>query len=491
MQATIEVPDRLQATPLDKAGHGRKPKVLLLSSSLLTDRMLQYTRLLETLSEETSVEVWAMSARNPRFRDVWTQVPATVKEFPEIRPFREFPYNYARRLNDFVWDYRLRPPSRLSMARHVRDKAQPLAIRALKLPARGMSALGLELSLENRLERLLLRYERSQAAFDELRREPPAVIVTSGPQRSEEPAIVSAAKRLGLPVLAFIASWDNISTKNRLVFKYDGYLLWSEQMRRELHDYYPQSRAVPAYVVGAPQFDVFFQPRFRQTRAAFCAAQGLRADLPIIVYAVGSPNFIRGEYAGALEMAERVARGELGDVQLVVRPHPIHDNGEMNERLRRLGPRIVLQRTAEAGTALVARSQDEQQITEWVNTFRHADVVVNLSSTVTIDAAIFDRPVVNLDYDPEGGQPNQQLVKEVNHLWTHFKPIAESGGVWLANNADEVVRAVKTYLAQPGLHREQRRWITEYVCGYVDGGCGVRFAQAIEDFVRQQVRVAK
>jgi hypothetical protein len=491
MQATIEVPGRLHTAPVVKSGDGRRPKVLLLSSSLLTDRMLQYTRLLETLADEASVEVWAMSARNPRFGDVWAQTRATVKEFPAIRPYREFPYNFARRLNDFVWDYRLRPPSRLSMARHVRDKTQPLAIRALKLPARGMAALGLEPLLEDRLERLLLSYERSEAAFDELRREPPAVIVTSGPQRSEEPAVVSAAKRLGIPVLAFISSWDNISTKNRLVFKYDGYLLWSEQMRRELNEFYPQSRDVPTYVVGAPQFDVFFQARFRQTRAAFCAAQGLRAGLPIIVYAVGSPNFIRGEYAGALEMAERVARGGLGDVQLIVRPHPIHDNGEMDERLRQLGPRILLQRTAEAGTALVARSQDEQQITEWVNTFRHADVAVNLSSTVTVDAAIFDRPVVNLDYDPEPGQPNQQLVKDVNHLWTHFKPIAESGGVWLANDADEVVAAVKTYLAQPELHREQRRWIAEYVCGYVDGGCGVRLAQAIEDFVRQQARAAK
>jgi len=36
-----------------------------------------------------------------------------------------------------------------------------------------------------------------------------------------------------------------------------------------------------------------------------------------------------------------------------------------------------------------------------VNTFRHADVVVNFSSTVAIDAAIFDKPVVNLDFDPE------------------------------------------------------------------------------------------
>jgi CDP-glycerol glycerophosphotransferase (TagB/SpsB family) len=181
-------------------------------------------------------------------------------------------------------------------------------------------------------------------------------------------------------------------------------------------------------------------------------------------------------------MAEAIVRGDLGNVQMLVRPHPIHDNSQMADLFSRFAPRIVLQQTSEAGTSLTARSQDEQQVSEWVNTFRHADVVINLSSTVTVDAAIFDRPVINLDYDPEPGQPNQALVKDVNHLWTHFKPVAESGGVWLANSSKETFQAVRTYLKHPDLHREQRRWIAEYVCGYVDGHCGERMAIAIADF---------
>ena len=109
-------------------------------------------------------------------------------------------------------------------------------------------------------------------------------------------------------------------------------------------------------------------------------------------------------------------------------------------------------------------------------------MVINLSSKVAVDAAILDRPVVNLDYDPEPGQPNQRLVKDVNHSWTHFKPIAESGGMWLANNPEEVVEAVTAYLSNPGLHRDRRRWIAEYVCQHLDGGSGERMAEAILDF---------
>jgi hypothetical protein len=283
-----------------------------------------------------------------------------------------------------------------------------------------------------------------------------------------------------------IPSWDNITTKSRMVFKYDGYLLWSEQAREELLHYYPDSWQRPISIVGASQFDVFFQERFSEPRAAFCERHGLRADRPFIVYAIGSPNFIRGEHYGALQLAERICAGDLGDVQMLVRPHPTKDNAEMAPLFSRFRPRVLVQTVAVPGTRITARTQTQMQVLDWISTFRHASVVVNLSSTVALDAAMFDKPVVNLDFDPAPEQHDQALIKDVNHLWSHFKPIAESGGLWLANDMDEVVRAVREYLAHPDLHRESRRRMAEYVCGYVDGKCGERMAQAIVDFVRQR-----
>jgi len=451
---------------------------LVLSSSLLTERMLVHTEFLDVLGARGSIAMWTMGRA---LRD-GERAGARVEAFPEIHPYREFPYYYLRRLNDFAWDAVLRNPSRVSIDRYRRYSPR---IRLLKLPARALAATGLARPLEDRLERWLTSFQRSPEAEERLRRNPPSVLLTTGPFQFEQPAIVAAAKRLGIPTLALIPSWDNVTTKNRMVFKYDGYFVWSERTRDELHEVYPYTRDVPVYVVGAAQFDVFFQERFRQSREEFCRIQRLRPDLPIIVHATGSPNFIR-EHHGALEMARRVAAGELGDVQLLVRPHPIHDNARFDELFRGFGPRVVVQQTSDAGAPLPARSQDARRITEWVNTFRHADVVVNLSSTVAIDAAIFDRPVVNLDFDPEPGQPNQTLVKDVNHVWSHFKPIAESGGVWLVNDADEMVTAVRTYLAQPSLHREQRAWMTKRVCEHLDGRCGARMAQALIDFVERR-----
>lgn len=470
----------------DKKENQRRPKILLVTSSLLVDRVFIYTNLIKSLEKFGEVIIWSASRGNDQNSSVWSNTSAQVEELPPIGSFKEIPHNYLRRLNEFAWDFKYQIPSRMSMMRHVRNKRMPIFVRALKLPARILAMCHAEQMFENNLEKILVNYPRSVEAEKRLREMQPSAVVVTGAFQFEQPAIYAAAKKLGIPTLAYIPSWDNLTTKNRMVFKYDGYIVWSEQIKKELREFYPATENSPVYVVGAPQFDIFFQTEFHQSREEFCRQQNLRPELPIIVYAIGSPNFLQ-EHHGAIDLAKRVVRGELGNVQMLVRPHPIHDNAELTESFREFAPLVRLQQTTNAGKAVSVRSQDEEQIREWINTFRHADVVVNLSSTVTIDAAIFDKAVVNLDFDPQPGQADQQLIKEINHHWNHFKPVAESGGVSLVNNFEEVAEAVRNYLKNPQLHSTERKWIVEYVCGYLDGKCGERFAAAVADFSARSI----
>lgn len=463
----------------------REARVVILSSSLLTERMFRYSSFRDGWAGAASRAAHLWTTAMERTAERRMEAPLVIEPFPEVRPFREFPYNYLRRLNEYAWDFDRRPPSRLSMMRHVRDHQLRRVILALKGPARIVAALGLAPELEWGLERLLLSYERSAEAVRRLRELKPDLLVTTGTFRYEEPAIVAAARQLGIPVLALITSWDNPSTKNRMVFRYDGYLVWSEQMRRDMHHFFPQSRQVPFFITGAPQFDVFFDREFVQSREDFARQHGLDPGRPIILYALGSPNLF-DEIPAVRHLAESIVAGQLGDVQLLVRPHPVHTDGSEMARLAALGPRVVVQlpkSVAGRPAAGAERAQDRGQIFDWVNTFRHAAVVVNLSSTAAIDGAILDKPIVNLDFDPGGVR--QQMVKEINHEWTHFKPIAESGALRLVNDAAEMVGAVRAALADPDEGREARRRIAGFVCGPLDGQAGARTARAILEFARR------
>ncbi len=454
-----------------------RPRVVVLTSSLLTERMLLYANPPLTSDVSSDIQIWSTSCATESRVD-------RMEPFPDVRALPQFPYNYLRRLNDYAWDARHRLESRESIWRHVRQQRAGWALSALQQLAKSLTTLALERALERMVESLMLRRERSPEATQRLLGLKPDLIVSTGPHRYEEPAVVASAKRLGIPTLALITSWDNLTTKNRMPFRYDGYLVWSEQMKAELHTLHPDSRTRTVYVIGAPQFDAFFSPHFEESRESFCRRSGLDPSRPVVLYALGSPNFLK-EHSAVAFLAECAMRGDLGGAQLLVRPHPLHDNGEDERLLAKFRPVVRIQRTATPGTPTARRAQSRRDIADWVSAFRHADVVVNLSSTATVDAALFDRPVVNIDYDPEPGQPNQELVKDVNHRWNHFKPIAESGGLWLVNTPNELLTAVRTYLEHPELHRARRRWIAQYVCGYTDGRSGQRLVAAIRDFAQQ------
>ena len=80
------------------------------------------------------------------------------------------------------------------------------------------------------------------------------------------------------------------------------------------------------------------------------------------------------------------------------------------------------------------------------------------------------------------------MIHDINHVWNHFKPITESGGMWIVKSNEEMVEAVGAYLKDPSLHRQKRRWIAEHVCGYIDGRCGERMAEAMVDFASQRLQ---
>jgi CDP-glycerol glycerophosphotransferase (TagB/SpsB family) len=316
------------------------------------------------------------------------------------------------------------------------------------------------------------------AIAEALVRDRPDVVVVMNAFLTEQVRVALVAQHLGIPVLAYMLSWDNYSTKAHMVFRPEGHLVWSTSAQEELRSLYPAAGSVPIEVVGVPQFDVFLQERFVEPEDDFRRRQRLHPTRPIITYALGSPNFLQ-EHHGAIQFAEAIDSGRLGDVQLLVRPHPVHDRGSIADLFERFSDRVIYQATPNVASQSRARSPDSREIIDWVNTVRYSSVVINLASTFSIDAALLDRPVVNIDFDPSPGAPDQELIRSINHEWSHFKPLAESGGVRNVQNIDEMVDAVNVYLDEPALDRAGRSAMVDLVCGAVDGRAGIRLANAI------------
>jgi len=68
--------------------------------------------------------------------------------------------------------------------------------------------------------------------------------------------IVKAAKLLNIQTITAIYSWDNLP-KARLAIKTDKFLVWSQWMKDEMKEYYPEIQQSKVIVTGTPQFEFY------------------------------------------------------------------------------------------------------------------------------------------------------------------------------------------------------------------------------------------
>jgi len=111
------------------------------------------------------------------------------------------------------------------------------------------------------------------------------------------------------------------------------------------------------------------------------------------------------------------------------------------------------------------------------DTLYHSDVVLNVASTLAIEASIFDTPVINIGFDVEPG--TNQALMEWHYGSTHFQKVVRSGAVRIAQSSGEMVDLINAYFADPSLDAAGRRRIVVEQCEFTDGRSAERVAVEI------------
>ena len=71
------------------------------------------------------------------------------------------------------------------------------------------------------------------------------------------------AQRMGIPTAGFIFSWDNLTSRSRIMVPYDYWFVWHEGMKRQLLSIYPRIQESNVFVTGTPQIGFPFPARVR------------------------------------------------------------------------------------------------------------------------------------------------------------------------------------------------------------------------------------
>jgi len=301
--------------------------------------------------------------------------------------------------------------------------------------------------------------------FEEIR---PSVLFCSHQRRLEVLPPVLAALGLHIPTATFIHSWDNLTTKGRIAAPFDHFLVWSDLMRQELLRYYPDVSAERVHVVGTPQFDPYANGALLWTRAEFFRRIGADVSRPLLCYSGGDTGTCPEDHLHVRILMELIREGRIaGNPQVLLRP-ALPDEGSRYLGVRRDYPELIFKRPAwictQPGNCFrnIPLPEDVQFL---ANLTCHADVNINMASTMTLDFAIHDRPVVNIAFDVADPPPKGKPLWDYYYHFEHYHPVVAIGAARFAHSRDELAEHVNAYLEDPSLDRGSRRKFVELEVG--------------------------
>jgi hypothetical protein len=292
------------------------------------------------------------------------------------------------------------------------------------------------------------------ALLERMRAECSGLVVTNLQARVSMPLML-AARRLGLPVVGYVASWDHQVGKGILSPDLDRYVVQNEIMRDDLERYHGIVRHHVA-VTGWPQCDVYHR---RSSRAEYGA-------LLQRLYAGNTPTNQPYEANYVRRLVDWWASGDAHErCQLLFRPHPRDDR--VNERFA-----AALDRP---GVAVQEASYTD--LADLATLLQHVAVVVANGGTILLDGVVNDRPSICITFD-EGAPPGERWA-DLNLGGAHYRELIDSDALYRADDFDGLVDAIERALAHPDEFAAERKRVAGEVVGEVDGRAVERTVDAI------------
>jgi UDP-N-acetylglucosamine:LPS N-acetylglucosamine transferase len=299
-----------------------------------------------------------------------------------------------------------------------------------------------------------------------------AALVLSNVQPHAVVPFVVAARRLGIPIVAHVASWDHTVGKGVIAPFCDVYIVQNRTMEDDLARYHGIG-SERVRVTGWPQTDVYSEHRTREEFDALVRSFGLDPSLPLVVVMGNTPTNAPYEdrFVGRL-VGWWEAEGR-GRVSLVFRPHP---------RDRAWRERFA---SALATDGVHVQEASFTDFDVLATVLQHAACVVANAGTILLEAIVNDRPAVCVLYDEGAEQGESWAMKNV--IGEHYKELAASGAFYGAQRFEDVVTGIERALRDPAELAAERARVTGEVVGEVDGRAAERVVEAIAGVVERRL----
>jgi len=323
-------------------------------------------------------------------------------------------------------------------------------------------------------EEKIFKTENFTLWFEQYR---PNLVFSTSVISSVDIEFMKEAKRRGVKIVSMPRGWDNVGTIFYKVMP-DLLLVQNEMMKRDAVTFqrFVEERVK---VVGFPQFDWYRRPEILQTREDFFRTRQLDPAKKLILW--GSTGRLTQQSVSICNLLTRAVQAPeelIRPSQLLIRAHFSDVKNNRFDYLK--GNRAVAIDDNITRSDFFYDGVDPgiEEIIGLANTLYHADLVIVQSSTLSLDALCYDKPVINTAY----GGLYDGLGRDITPiLYTEncYRPLIDLGAVTLAENETALLVAINQYLENPALHRAERARALAVLAHRVDGRASRRIADAI------------
>ncbi len=284
--------------------------------------------------------------------------------------------------------------------------------------------------------------------------------------------LLAEARRRNIRTMGMPAGWDHMD-KYYLPFHVDRLLAPSNGVRDAgitFQSYRPEKISV----VGYPHFDYISSKSWAIPREDLLAHFGFPSDAKLVMYVSGSfycpdePEIIR-------EMAKWADDGALeGNVYFVIRLYPVgrstKDFDEKKFEQLKTIPRIAFYRP-EVWT-------DISTTDVLLNIMLHADAIIQVYTTVALEATVLERPLLSTPFDGHHKRPERQSMRRFEKF-EHFQDVIKSGALLRAYSFEQLREYLNRYLKDPTYLARERAELRKEQCGPLDGRASQRILESI------------
>ena len=315
--------------------------------------------------------------------------------------------------------------------------------------------------------------------FDRYR---PALVVASTPGWRLDRYLLREAANRGIQTATVIVGWDNPSSYSLPGAEVNWATCWSEIQKQELvrgSDWGTDR----VNIGGIPSYDGYFQGKWVIPRGEYLETHELDPDRKLLSYACSfvtfSPNL-----PNVQALARLVSNNQLAaPCQLLVRLHPNHfldvpllvrERREIQRMAEEL-PNMHVVEPVPLGGKLGHYSGEDMP--EKSSMMAHSDVFISVYSTMMVETAIHDRPIISLCLDTPGGwQTPRKYSLALSKIgdWPTHQRFREASAGQIVYSGEQLVEAVNTYLDNPDADQDRREAFVRSEVTYTDGSAGRR-----------------